>query len=119
MFAPNLKNRRPEKVIHTVSVHADAPPKPAEGEPCNGCGICCSAGHCPVAWLFLPLGGGTCPALEWNGQAGRYYCGMVVDPAHHVRWLPQRWERRASQWFARRIAADRACDCGITEVRDT
>lgn len=106
------------RATHIITIRADAPPKPAEGEACNGCGICCSAERCPVAWLFLPLRGGPCPALEWNAKAGRYRCGMVDNPARHVRWLPRRWNPRASQWFARRIAAGHGCDCGITEVPD-
>ena len=105
-------------MIHTISVHADAPPKPAEGESCNGCGICCAAERCPVAWLFLPLRRGACPALEWDAQAGRYHCGMVVAPVRYIRWLPRRWEPRASRWFASRIAAGQGCDCSITEVPD-
>lgn len=97
-------------------LHAEAPPKPTEGQPCNGCGLCCAAERCPVAWLFLPRGSGSCSALEWDGNAGRYRCGMVAHPATHVRWLPRRWEAGAARWFAYRIAAGKGCDFGATEV---
>lgn len=103
-------------MIQTVTLHADAPPKPAEGQPCNGCGICCAAERCPVAWLFLPRSRGSCPALEWDGAAARYRCGMVAHPAACVRWLPRRWEARAARWFAYRIAAGKGCDFGATEI---
>jgi len=105
-------------MIQTLILHAAAPPKPAEGEPCNGCGICCVAARCPVAWLFLPRGGGSCAALEWDGEAGRYRCGMVAYPANYIGWLPRRWEDRAGRWFAYRIATGRGCDFGATEVSD-
>jgi hypothetical protein len=105
-------------MIQTLILHADAPPKPAAGEPCNGCGICCAAERCPVAWLFLPLGGGACGALEWDGAAGRYRCGMVVHPANYLGWLPRPWEMRAGRWFASRIAAGSGCDFNATEVGD-
>jgi hypothetical protein len=106
------------KMIQTVTLHADAPPKPAEGAPCNGCGICCVVEPCPVAWLLLPLDKGPCVALEWDGESVRYRCGMVANPANHLGWLPRRWSGPASRWFAHRIAAGRGCDCGATEVRD-
>lgn len=106
-------------MIRNIRIHADAPPKPAEGEPCNGCGICCSAARCPVAWLFLPLRGEPCPALEWSAPSRSYRCGMVVHPARYLRWLPQRLEPRARGWFAHRIAAGQGCDCGITDITDS
>jgi len=103
-------------VIQTLTVHAHAPAKPAAGAPCNGCGICCAAERCPVAHVFLPHGEGSCVALEWNEEARRYRCGMVVHPADYVRWLPRRWEGRAAHWFAYRIAAGRGCDFDATEI---
>jgi hypothetical protein len=106
------------KMIQTLQLHADAPPKPAEGESCNGCGMCCAAEKCPVAWLFLPRGRGSCAALEWNGGVRRYRCGMIVHPASYIRWLPRNWEDRAGSWFAYRIAAGSGCDFSATEVGD-
>ena len=105
-------------MIQTLMVHADAPPKPAAGEVCNGCGICCIAARCPVAWLLLPRAGASCAALAWDGATRRYRCGMIVHPAQHLGWLPRRWEDRAGRWFAQRIAAGSGCDFDATEVRD-
>jgi hypothetical protein len=101
-----------------ILLHADAPPKPPEGAPCNGCGVCCAMEKCPVALIFLPLGTEPCPALEWDNDSRRYRCGMVVQPARHLRWLPRRWERQAGKWFAYRIAASKGCDCSVAEIRD-
>ena len=105
-------------MIQTLMVHADAPPKPAEGEACNGCGICCIAARCPVAWLFLPRGEGPCAALEWDGEARRYRCGMVAHPANRLGWLPRRWNDLAGRCFAFQIAAGSGCDFGASEVSD-
>jgi hypothetical protein len=103
-------------MIQTLTLHATAPPKPALGERCNGCGICCAAERCPVALLFLPHGGGSCAALEWDGEAGRYLCGMARRPANYIAWLPRSWEGAAGRWFAVRIAAGTACDFDATEI---
>jgi hypothetical protein len=102
--------------VQTLTLHADAPPKPVQGEPCNGCGICCAAERCPVAWLFLPLGRAPCTALEWDEEARRYRCGMVANAAKYVGWLPRRWEAQASRWFAYRVAAGKGCDFDAVEV---
>jgi hypothetical protein len=105
--------------VQTLILHADAPPKPEHGQPCNGCGICCIAERCPVALLVLPGGRGSCAALEWDGPAGRYFCGMVRRPANYIAWLPRSWEGAAGRWFAVRIAAGKACDFDATEIGDT
>lgn len=104
--------------VRTITLHALAPPKPAAGEGCNGCGICCAYERCPPALLFLPRQAGLCPALEWEADAARYRCGLARRPAHHVRWLPRRWEAPAARWFAARIAAGTACDCDAVEIAE-
>ena len=38
------------QVVHW---HPEAPPKPPEGAPCNGCGLCCLAEPCPLGMLAL------------------------------------------------------------------
>lgn len=105
-------------MIQTLTLYADAPPKPAPGDACNGCGLCCAAERCPVAWLLLPRGKGSCAALEWDAAARHYRCGMVMRPAHYVGWLPRRWDGAAARWFASRIAAGQGCDFGAVEVDD-
>jgi hypothetical protein len=57
--------------------------KPAYGDPCNGCGLCCLTGPCEVAREYLHVPGGQpCPALEYD--FGRYWCGMLTRPLLHL-----------------------------------
>jgi hypothetical protein len=96
-----------------IAIHAAAPPKPALGAPCNGCGVCCAALPCPVSRVLLGHRHGACPALQWRAAEHRYACGMVVAPADFLHWLPPRWGPFAGRRFARWIAAGAGCDCGI------
>lgn len=59
------------------------PAKPREGDPCNGCGVCCMASPCPLADLYVPGAreGAPCPAIVWDGGLAR--CGLVVAPSAH------------------------------------
>ena len=95
----------------TVAIHPKAPPKPAVGMACNGCGVCCALTPCPWGRLFFWRRRGACPALEWLEAEGRYACGLVRRPADHLAWLPRRLERPARTVFKRWIAADGGCDC--------
>ena len=74
--------------------------KPAYGEPCNGCGVCCQYETCPLARLRYWQVKGPCPALAWSAEQGRYLCGMLVR-AGWFKPLIHRW-----------IAAGIGCDCG-------
>jgi hypothetical protein len=72
--------------------------KPAYGDPCNRCGICCIARPCALAghvfpdliWeeYITPLKPGQrsrpCPALE-RSDAG-YRCGLATNPDRYVNW---------------------------------
>lgn len=95
----------------TIRLNTEAPDKPAFGAPCNGCGVCCASETCPWAILLFWRRHGPCPALLWRPEEKRYRCGLLIDPARHVRWLPSRWSTTASRFFARRIAAGKGCDC--------
>lgn len=59
------------------------PAKPREGAACNGCGVCCAASPCVLAFEFVPGAeeGRPCPALTW--AQGRAWCGLVVEPFAH------------------------------------
>ncbi len=90
-----------------ILLHPDAPPKPAEGVSCNGCGVCCAAAPCPVGQWLSRRRPGACAALQWNDDERRYRCGVVTEPRRHLRWLPAAWGRRlALRW----ISAARGCD---------
>jgi hypothetical protein len=104
----------PQRII---PIHAAAPSKPAWGEPCNGCGVCCLSEPCPVGIVLSRRRQGACVAVGWNEETARYECGMVTSPE---RWwpLPWRWTRRAMTLISLRwIAAGRGCDCDI-ELQD-
>jgi hypothetical protein len=96
-----------------IAIHAAAPAKPALGDACNGCGVCCAALPCPVSRVLLGHRQGACPALCWQVEAGRYVCGMITRPANFLRWLPARWEAAAGRRFARWVASGIGCDSDI------
>lgn len=95
--------------------HRDAPPQPAFGAPCNGCGLCCLAEPCPLGMVVSRRRSGPCAALRWipadiPGSPGRYVCGMVADPAAVTGWR-RAWALRWMARLARRwIAAGQGCD---------
>lgn len=95
------------QVIH---LHARAPMKPRLGDVCNGCGACCASAPCPISLVLLQHRQGPCPALRWSDEAQRYWCGMVVQPSHYLRWLPMRLDAWFSKRVLRWIAANQACD---------
>jgi hypothetical protein len=88
----------PSSRHQVIRIHAAAPPKPAWGAPCNGCGVCCLAEPCPVGMLVSRRRTGACAAVTWVEEEQRYRCGVVLAPAAHLpRWLralpgaAQRW----------------------------
>jgi hypothetical protein len=101
-----------------VHLHRAAPPKPAIGAACNGCGVCCALEPCPVARFLLGVRAGPCPALIWEEAATRYHCGMARKPASHLRWLPALLEDWAARRCLRWIAAGSGCDCDAEVVDD-
>lgn len=109
------------QIIH---IEPAAPQKPALGQPCNGCGVCCLAEPCPLGQLLSRRRRGACSALRWEG--GLYRCGALTAPAEVLQvalpvW-PGRWlrpvflplmRRLAGRW----IAAGRGCDCSLEVER--
>jgi hypothetical protein len=83
-------------------LHADAPAKPAPGQACNGCGVCCAAAPCPLGiWASRRLVG-PCAQLLWDVDRRRYVCGALSQASGWRRALAQRW-----------IAAGKGCDCSL------
>ncbi|MGF7243961.1 hypothetical protein ABIC11_004417 [Pseudomonas oryzihabitans] len=73
-------------LLHLVTLD-----KPSQGQPCNGCGLCCIAEVCD---LGKELGDEErCRALISLGT-GRFACGLVADP---YRFLPP---ERLVPWHA-------------------
>ncbi len=98
-----------------ILLHEAAPRKPAEGQACNGCGVCCAAQPCPLGMLVTRRRQGRCAALRWD-PGGRYACGMVSQPRRFLPWLPAAWTRAvALRW----IAAGRGCDSDLQAVDPT
>jgi len=106
------------QVIH---IHPDAPVKPPEGAPCNGCGVCCLVAPCPVGMLVSRRRSGACTALVWSDAAGRYHCGLMLSAGAGqagatASALPL-WQRPvralALRWVRRVISAGSGCDASL------
>ncbi|MDI4632358.1 hypothetical protein J7U46_04795 [Pelomonas sp. V22] len=85
-----------------ILIHTKAPPKPALGATCNGCGVCCLAEPCPVGMLLSLKRRGACTALRWDDAAGRYACGALLSAPWPLKRLMRRW-----------IAAGVGCDAEL------
>ncbi|ANH68410.1 hypothetical protein [Mitsuaria sp. 7] len=100
-----------------IWIHPEAPPKPAVGEPCNGCGVCCLAEPCPLGMLVSLKREGACRALQWSEEDRAYRCGMLVHPTRYVglrTFRPDGLVNRLIRRYARRmIAAGIGCDADI------
>ena len=94
----------------TIYLQPAAPPKPAMGAACNGCGLCCLAEPCPLGIWVSRRRTGACKALQWDEAGQHYRCGMVSDPGAVLGWR-QPWAVRLVARLARRwIAAGIGCD---------
>jgi hypothetical protein len=99
-----------DQIIH---IHPAAPPKPALGTPCNGCGVCCLLEPCPVGVLVSRRRTGACKALLWSDAEGRYRCGMVSTPGRFLPWS-WRWpDALVARWSRRLISAGSGCDAAL------
>lgn len=97
----------------TIHIHPEAPPKPAWGARCNGCGVCCLVEPCPLGRVISRKRRGACDALRWDGATAQYRCGAITDAAGVLgpRWA---WAAPALRRWARRwIAAGVGCDASI------
>ena len=93
------------RIIH---IHSAAPPKPAYGAPCNGCGLCCLAEPCPLGMLLSRRRTGACVALRWSEAAQCYRCGVLADPPDQ-RVGRALWRALARRW----IGAGLGCDADL------
>ena len=100
-----------DRIVH---LHPDAPPKPAPGETCNRCGICCAAETCPAGRLVFRRKTGPCPALVRYDN--RYSCDLAVMPDRHTALLPLRLRPLAARLFRRWISAGTGCDSLVSIV---
>ena len=95
------------QVIH---IHPEAPPKPALGAPCNGCGVCCLAEPCPLGQVISRKRSGACEALRWSEAQGLYRCGVLTDAEGLLgprwRWAAPVLRRLARRWIAAGVGCD-------------
>ncbi len=98
-----------------VWIEPDAPPKPAWGHPCNGCGVCCLLEPCPVGIVLSRRRRGACVALRWVVAERRYRCGALHDPGNVLGWeygaLGRCLSAVVRPLLRRWIAAGVDCDC--------
>jgi hypothetical protein len=85
--------------------------KPAQGQPCNRCGVCCTRELCSIAMsIFRPGAGdwyphspdwsGPCPALE-SAADGQTNCGVFTQPERYIIANPET--------IAERLTIGRGC----------
>ena len=98
---------RRDQVIH---IHAEAPPKPLLGAPCNGCGLCCLAEPCPLGQVISRKRSGACDALRWDPAQSLYRCGALSEPESVLgmrwRWAAPLLRRLAQRWIAAGVGCD-------------
>jgi len=103
-------------VKRTIHIQPLAPAKPAWGQPCNGCGVCCLAEPCPLGMLLSRRRRGACVALRWQAPPQRYVCGAVAEPAtvwpRWSRWAQPVLVRLARRWIAAGVGCDADWEAG-------
>jgi hypothetical protein len=87
-------------VTRIIHLHVEAPPKPAFGATCNGCGVCCAAEPCPVGMVLSLKRSGACRMLRWSDKETRYFCGALQAAPAILKPVLHRW-----------ISAGSGCDC--------
>jgi len=93
------------------TLNAGAPERPAFGAPCNGCGECCKEEACNLSRDFLKSTVAPCVALEF--EDGRYWCGLVRNPAKHLglqQWAQEFSLIELSPKFAFMLRLGEGCD---------
>jgi hypothetical protein len=104
----------PPRMTHprVIRIHRDAPPKPAPGAACNGCGVCCLVEPCPLGMLLSRRISGACASLRWSEASRRYECGVLTAVGHRGGL-----RRVAALTIRRWIGAGRGCDSFATATR--
>jgi hypothetical protein len=103
--------------VRVIRIEPEAPPKPAFGAACNGCGVCCLAEPCPLGAVLSGRRRGACDWVRWDAAEQRYRCGAAVLEAAQLppgaRWLAPALQAVARRW----ISAGSGCDCSLEVER--
>ncbi len=83
------------------------PPKPREGEACNGCGPCCAVELCSLAIDIVGATEPPCPVLEFAD--GRFWCGAARSPSRYFD-LPAFSDRFMRPLVHRALSIGEGCD---------
>lgn len=102
------------QIIH---LHRAAPDKPMEGQPCNGCGVCCASEPCPIGIVVSRKLKGACKALFWSEGEQRYRCGLIVEPQHYLPPGLRYLSKVLSKFAYRYISAGSGCDSSLQARR--
>jgi len=94
-----------------LQVEPQAPAKPALGQPCNGCGLCCLAEPCPLGIMLSLRWRGACRMLRWEAGPQRSSADTATSPSasRTRRLLRGLWNRLVRRW----IAAGSGCDAAL------
>jgi hypothetical protein len=101
------------RLHQVIRLHVAAPPKPAEHQPCNGCGVCCASAPCPLGVLASGRLHGPCAALTWVDEDRLYRCGLILRPQDHLPGLLRRAAPLLAALARRCTAAGVGCDCNL------
>ncbi len=108
-----MPSRTPDSSRQVIYLHTEAPRKPAPGQACNGCGVCCATEPCPVGQVISRRTRGACAALLWSAPERLYRCGLVCGASTLWPGLPG-WLESPLAWLARRwISAASGCDATL------
>ena len=99
-----------------IYLQPGAPTKPAWGQACNGCGVCCLAEPCPLGQLLSGRRRGACDALRWHADEARYRCAAVADPRAVWPSLPAAAVPLAQRLALRWIGAAGGCDSDVESL---
>jgi hypothetical protein len=99
-----------QQVIHIQPL---APTKPAFGQACNGCGVCCLAEPCPLGVLLSRSRIGPCKALVWVELGQQYRCGALAGEIATSGLFAAGLARLRNRVVGRWIAAGSGCDCDL------
>lgn len=87
----------------------ELPRKPREGEPCNGCGLCCAVELCSLAVDLLGASAVPCPAMEIG--EGRFWCGLARWPSRYLG-TPRIGDRTLGPMVRQGLSIGEGCDAG-------